>query len=324
MSSHLRAAVVALLTMAAIGCEESTSGAQREAEHSAPPTGGPPVECPACEELAEALVEVAQVECAVFAACSARLVEWLYEDVLGCTERAIAFRFWQATLPGSAPSADALRACSAALGDLSCHEFFAQGTVVRKCSFSGERSSGQPCLDHAQCRSGFCPSVDHGCATCAEPLGEGAPCVSSQECQPGLGCSADGSCARFASAGESCGSARPCENYHVCRDVCVALPRALGASCTPAEGCDARFGVACDVRNDRCIEYVPVASGASCGWGADQLLVCSNSGLCTAEGCEPAAGTGDVCNPEVGPVCRWPDRCVGGRCAALPEAATCD
>lgn len=251
----------------------------------------------------------------------APLIEWLYGDFVGCSERAFDFRLWQATLPGSRPFADALRACSAALSGLSCDEFFAGATVVSECSFVGGLALGQPCLDGAQCQSGFCPSVDRSCATCAEPPGENAPCTSPEECGPGLGCSAEGSCVRLANAGESCGSARPCDEYLACRGVCVALPNAPGASCTAAEGCDARSGVVCNPESQRCVEYVP---GAACSWAPDQLFLCANSGQCTTEGCMPAAEPGEACDLEVGPVCRWPDRCVEGRCVVLPEASICD
>lgn len=65
-------AVTVLLTVAFAGCEQSTSGAHREAVLPGPEEEESPTpECPECKELAEALVELAQAECAVFQTCGA-------------------------------------------------------------------------------------------------------------------------------------------------------------------------------------------------------------------------------------------------------------
>jgi hypothetical protein len=237
---------------------------------------------------------------------------------------------WLGALEDTGVTPVALDACAGELEELSCEQYSSLRIPRIGCVIPGKRALGESCINGVQCASGFCPSVGFACATCAPMPHEDDACSKPEDCTAGLVCTASGTtagvCVVPARAGESCGTAKPCDAYHDCiNTTCVPYQNSLGAACgsTPGANCDPRDGLTCSsATSGTCSRYTPVALGAACGSSEGAYLVCADLGQCVNARCVAGPELGDAC-AATGPFCQWPEQCINSRCVGPPSDNAC-
>ena len=277
-------------------------------------------ECTSIFDLVAGAQDYGAAICERTTTCSPALFPYRFPDASTCPLTSGARFVWSALLPGSGVSGTLLRACAGAVASTDCSDFLG-AQVDLACQLRGMRLAGESCLSDAQCETGFCPSVDGKCATCALAPSEGAECAGNR-CAPGLRCTTGGKCVRTARVGDAC-TARPCEPPATCQSGTCAAPAAVaGATCgTGTPGCDNDNGWICPSTGPQpCAPFVAVGPGASCGLSAGTYRLCHH-GLACASTCPPLPKTGDACTTDVN--CTTPDRCIGAKCTALPLLDSC-
>lgn len=329
-SVELCSAFVALSLL--LGCEESSSGAHREAALPAGQgatgsaesgrgglgvggtgTGGSAV------TLTDAVARWALVDCERLYSCSQTMHDSLFADVEACLLAASTRYAWLVTLPGTGFSSEQALACAEARATQSCDEYFSYVNPP-PCEPTGALPPGEQCLAGVQCTTTFCTG-EGACGTCAAAPGAGAPCTSGASCSGGMRCSAAGKCAPLAKLGMPCGAEQPCDNWLICEGTCQRYPATVGATCGEA-GCDFRAGVTCNQSTAKCASLA--LSAQSCGWAsATSAIACSAQRTCTMQGsCEPTPGLGQACS--VTTRCQYPLVCSEGKCAGLPTPDSCE
>ena len=164
------------------------------------------------------------------------------------------------------------------------------------CAVEGERRGR--CRDRApRCDEGLvCTVAVAGTSRCFDPAPEGARCVAQDDaCEPGT------VCARTERDGETrCQGVRAGTLHARCR--------------VEAPACDAPFH--CDLTSALCVP--PSSRGMFCRAPTD----CAEGLECVRGVCENYGGDGEFCRDDE-PRCDAPLRCLGSRCARVPDGPSC-
>lgn len=278
-------------------------------------------ECTSIFDLAAAVTEYGAAFCARSTACAPALFPYRYPAGSSCPIQTASELFWSSLLPGSGVSGTVLRACAQTIASLDCTDFLSPQLDLA-CQVRGTRLTGQSCLGDAQCETGFCPSVDRGCAQCTIAPAEGQACIG-RRCAAGLRCTTGNSCVRTARVGDAC-TTRPCEPPASCiAGVCQAPSATVGTPCGAGTvGCDNENGFICpNAATPTCAPFVAVGAGETCGPTGGTFRICHHALACAAGTCPPIPKPGDACTTDT--TCSFPDRCIQSKCTALPPTDSC-
>ena len=216
-------------------------------------------------------------------------------------------------------------ACSQALADQSCREFFF-GRQPAACEPpAGMLALDAPCFRSSQCGPGLlCRSTVSPCGLCRPAVAAGGDCGWwLAGCPVGTGCF-DDRCLAPPGPGETCKTTpATCQPGTACTDRgCVEQTAERGASCAAEDLCDPTRGLHCDLVGGRCEPWAPaVALGDPCGtFTADgSVLTCDWDATCsgassTARTCRARPAAGEPCDPSAGLACLAPAVCAQGVC----------
>jgi hypothetical protein len=288
--------------------------------------------CPAQRSLLAGVTLLANAGCRRLLTCAPGIFGFIYASEADCREREIEKYLFQAFLPGSGGTGLRYADCADATEALSCDDFLSARADFA-CAIRGKRAVGEPCADHAQCESGYCPSANYDCGTCRNPPQIGQPCGTGNWCGKGERCQlgasgTTGTCVRPARAGEPCGATAPCESPYFCSGTCKLLASTAGAPCgsaTASPFCNDQIGLVCsDATSGTCIRFESVGAGEACSVTADLARLCRRRTVCASGRCVAAPKEGEACNDTTGPYCTSPELCENGKCIGLPSPDACE
>jgi hypothetical protein len=252
--------------------------------------------------------------CGQLAQCAPFVAATRYGDDTSCVGSVTAVCLDSVAAPGSGWTDATLRACTHAVGALSCAAFLRGKPAPGACRVTGTTDTGDACVYDGQCRSGYCrvAMAPGQCGNCVTPGLTGSPCGSSADCDGDLMCASSGTCQPPAAAGVACDSPpRPCQPGMTCVGGACTPRAGAGASCDPSESvaCDSEQGLFCDEQTSTCQPTGVAQIGQSCG---PRLAECYGGGVCDSGTCARAPSTGDACDGDAG--CGSLGTCTGGVC----------
>jgi hypothetical protein len=254
--------------------------------------------------------------CGQLAQCAPFVAATRYGDDTRCVGSVTAVCLDSVAAPGSGWADATLRACTRAVGALSCAAFLRGKPAPGACRVTGTTDTGDACAYDGQCRSGYCRVTVGQCGNCVTPGLTGSPCGSSADCDGDLMCASSGTCQPPATAGVGCDDPpRPCQLGLACVGGTCTPRGGAGASCDPSESaaCDAELGFFCDESTSTCQPTGVAQIGQSCG---PRSATCYGGGVCANGTCARSPGTGDACDGDGGggAVCGPLGTCTGGVC----------
>ncbi len=278
-------------------------------------TGGMQTKAQACAAYADA-------SAAVMARCAPVLLQVVYGSEAMAKQR-LRLLCRYVDLPGANFPKRPVAPCVAAMGALSCEDFF-DDRIPAACQAAGDYAAGARCTGGDQCQSGFCDvAMPSGvCGTCQILPAAGASCYQGVFCRRGLLCSPSGICAAPGELGADCDDNKPCRQTLYCYSGSCSHKGEAGGLCFDRADCDETKGAICNTNTNTCVSY---RAGTTCGIGQDgTATACTASGFCLNTGaCLPPSGENGNCDDENGPQCLSPARCVSGTCKFPPYEPTC-
>jgi hypothetical protein len=259
--------------------------------------------------------------CGQLAQCAPFLAATQYGDDTACVATVTAICHDTVVAPGSGWTDGTLRACTGALGALSCGAFLRGKPAPRACRITGTTNPGDACVYDGQCRSGYCRVAEFArCGNCVTPGLTGSPCGRNADCDGDLMCASSGTCQPPAAPGAACDSPpRPCRPGLACTGGTCTPHGSAGATCDPREGaaCDAEQGLFCDEQSSTCVALGVGQVGESCG---ARLAACYGGATCADGACANAPAVGDACEGDGAPGCGALGTCTGGICQPFTAA----
>jgi hypothetical protein len=312
------------------GITSGTAGAGTGGRSGAGGQVGP---TPAPAGASEACAAYVKATCGRRDACSAGKGNGLeYGSAMNCETRELPKCMASLSAAGTSKTVAALMACTAAIPQQSCSNYFDNVAPAACRPLAGSLADGAACLSSWQCKSTFC-ALPHGdvCGVCAPRPKAGDSCAQTV-CGIGLLCHASTQqCVASVALNAPCDKNAPCAaglgcvgNTATVKGVCKAEGITVGAACDPkstsAAGCDKDLGLQCDPVALTC-KLIPYADdGQPCGLVAGGTVMCKAGGLCvggsatTAGVCKTPVKDGQACNVSAGPPCATPAKCVRGVC----------
>jgi hypothetical protein len=285
-------------------------------------------------DTSAAMERLDAVVCQRMGECMPAWLAQSYGDQATCVSRMDMSMRPLLSLRATAWTVDVLDQCTEGIRTQTCDDRV-NGVVAPGCAFTGLRELDQPCVSHAQCKTGYCSSHDAGlCGACAAPPGKGVSCTWSSDCASPNWCMPDYSCAPPGGLGAACDENRLCGSMLNCVSAkCTARGTTVGAYCDTSNGVSCEWlqhGVDCYKSLSKCVGEAWASAGQACGQGATLLTYCSAGGPCmpnasgTGNVCQAGPKDGEACEDSYGHRCMWPAECMAGVCKIWDAQPACD
>jgi hypothetical protein len=274
-----------------------------------------------------------------------------YADIRDCEDRYGGINCeTKMASSGSLVTPSSLVACVSALSAQGCGDRYFGRT--QECMWKGSLPDSSPCTYDNQCQSGWCdlPS-DTWCGACKTTIAVGGSCPNAfgQGCQSGFICAnsvcnvtlKDGGicsgseswvCTSPSAAGSPCITTFQCAWGNACVGGQCTPWKQLGDSCEGSYVCSLEKDESClwgqDAGSKTCAPVAYAAFSAPCHMATG--IVCAASGQCIVAGgtssldgtCAAPSDDGASCDSAAN--CRYPSRCIDGKCVTAAGAAgTC-
>jgi hypothetical protein len=263
-------------------------------------------------DLNQAIADWAETACEQDMLCHSVWVNYSAGDEQYCRAATQSVMQWQASLPDSGVTAEALTKCS--------DDYVRSGCEPRSLDcFRGPRADGMACANGSQCQSGWCTGWYLACGLCVPRPTVNTACSTDSECLFEHHC-ANGRCVVDSGQDQACNDQTPCAAFLRCHEnLCTHDDRQQNQTCGEDVGyCDQTTAqLACDTSTSTCRPVTFADAGEPCptfGW-------CRGLGACYQGICRRGPEPGDPCDPANG--CRWPAFCQDGTCRAVPTSDPC-
>lgn len=287
----------------------------------------------------QACTELSTAFCDVYEKCLPVFISIGFGDKATCLSR--TQKGCPATLdaPGTSANPNKISTCASSVKNLSCEAIVAS-TPAACVPDPGTLTDGAACSDDAQCKSTWCGKADDSfCGKCTPLSKDGAACTTfttatgatSKRCSRGLSCQKD-MCITPKTSGATCSETSDCGFGLACFNGKCTLGGKVGAKCDPEGktevGCDFLQGAVCNPMTKVCQEIAKANVGQPCGLVGSEYRVCTAGGKCvtpmgmTTGTCLAPAIDGGACDPDKGPDCLAPAKCINKVCK-LPDPTLC-
>lgn len=266
----------------------------------------------------------ARATCDNLARCTPHVLRTSVGSVERCVERQRPACVARLHAPETAETAQLVAACAAALPDVACTAFGANGLPEACRPRPGKRPNGEACAVSSQCESTYCKKGKWAqCGVCMERGGPTWPCESTADCAFGLQCSATSTtkqCLAEVYELDKCDASHICVFPLFCKLGKCAQGSGEGAACDPLlKDCVPGTSLFCHVATKQCEPRPYVGLGEPCGYIEGGFVACDWGGTCKLEGggkghCAAVPDEGASCDENADPACTGGLVCHEGTC----------